>query len=197
MPEAELDALKADYEAQLAELTAARDEALAQVEAAKAEASVPEVELHAAKADHDAKIAELVAARDEALTQLRATKAELLSRGEASEIVAARDAATAELEQVKASLAGRDAAIAHLIAKHEADLAEAAASAADPWASAERHLLFFQGARATSSSSAPGLRPPPATASRFRAARVSSRASQGRLLRGRACPAHTSSLHRA
>jgi hypothetical protein len=135
-------------------LVAARDEALAQVEAAKAdaptaepaEASVDEAELDALKVDYEAKLAELVASRDEALMQLRATKAELASReAKLPEIVAARDAATAELEQAKASLAGRDSAIADLTAKHEAVLAEISAPAADPWASAERHLLFFQG----------------------------------------------------
>jgi hypothetical protein len=78
--------------------------------------------------------------------QLRATKAELASReAKLPEIVSARDAAVAELEQTKASLADRDTAVADLIAKHEAALAETVTAAADPWASAERHLLFFQG----------------------------------------------------
>lgn len=131
------------------ELVAARDEALAQVGAQRSEpaqTSVPEAELQALKADHEAKIAELAAARDELLMQLRATKAELASReAKLPEIVAARDAATAELEQAKASLADRDAAMASLIAEHETALADVPAAATDPWASAERHLLFFQG----------------------------------------------------
>jgi hypothetical protein len=117
------------------------------------------------KADHEAKIAELAAARDEALTQLRATKAELASReAKLPEIVAARDAVAAELEQAKASLAGRDTAIAHLIAKHEAALAEGVAAAADPWAAAESHLLFFQGSEGYELVERSG--PPPAAGDR-------------------------------
>ena len=98
--------------------------------------------------------------------QLRATKAELSSReAKLPEIVAARDAAVAELEQTKALLAERDEALARVesaqaaaddtvleikaeyeekLAELVASLAEATAAAA-PWASAERHLLFFQG----------------------------------------------------
>jgi hypothetical protein len=99
------------------------------------------------------------------LMQLRATKAELASReAKLPEIVAARDAATAELEQVKASLAGRDAEIATLIAGHEAALAEVAAAAVDPWASAERHLLFFQGSEGYELVERSG--PPPAAGDR-------------------------------
>jgi hypothetical protein len=150
------------------ELVAARDEALAQVSAAQsgpADASVPEAELRALKADHEAKIAELAAARDDVLMQLRATKAELASReAKLPEIVAARDAAAAELEQVKASLAGRDAEIANLIAEHEAALAEVPTAAADPWASAERHLLFFQGSEGYELVERSG--PPPAAGDR-------------------------------
>jgi hypothetical protein len=150
------------------ELVAARDEALARVSAALSEpsdASVPEADLQALKAEHEAKIAELAAARDELLMQLRATNAELASReAKLPEIVAARDAVAAELEQVKAALAGRDTAMANLVAEHEAALAAAAAPAADRWAAAERHLLFFQGSEGYELVERAG--PPPAAGDR-------------------------------
>ena len=152
------------------DLVAARDEALARVNAAQTEpgeASVPEAELQALKAEHEAKLAELAAARDEVLMQLRATKAELASReAKLPEIVAARDAVAAELEQAKAALAGNETAMANLIAEHEAALAAAAvpAPAADRWAAAERHLLFFQGSEGYELVERSG--PPPAAGDR-------------------------------
>jgi DNA repair exonuclease SbcCD ATPase subunit len=105
----------------------------------------------------DAKLAELTTARDEALALLRTTKAELAERdAKLPAVTLERDTALtriAQLEQAaeadQALLAVHDAAVADLLASHEAALdelrAEAAATTVDPWASAERHLLFFSG----------------------------------------------------
>jgi hypothetical protein len=104
-------------ESEVAELAAARDEALARVEG------------------KDAEIARLAVARDEALARRNAVEG-LTAR--VSELVNERDAALAKLHASEAELAS-------LVAAREEETVRASTAGADPWAAADRHLLFFQG----------------------------------------------------
>src|SRR3954454_2640306 len=86
--------------------------------------------------------AELEASRNDALAQLRAAKADLAKRdAKLPELSASRDAVLDELQAARVELEERDAAIADLVAKAEAS----SIPKPDRWATAERHLLFFQG----------------------------------------------------
>jgi len=119
-----------ERDAAIADLVAARDEALAQAHAVRvaepgdAETAPASIELDALKAQ----VADLTTARDDVLAQLRTAKAELAERdGQIPELTAACDAALAEL------------------AESEALRSELGAPASDRWESVEQHLLFFQG----------------------------------------------------
>lgn len=157
----------AERDAAIVELVKARDDALAAIESPALDAE--ELERIAAERDEAlAKLAkadtaqgdalvELERARDDALAQLREAKAELATRdAKLPELAAERDAAVEEVRTTKtqldaleatlasqqAELESRNAEFDELLAKHQA----AAETAADPWAAAESHLLFFQGA---------------------------------------------------
>jgi hypothetical protein len=86
VPEAELQALKAEHEAKLAELAAARDEVLMQLRATKAEL-----------ASREAKLPEIVAARDAVAAELEQAKASLAGHDTAmANLIAEHEAALAE-----------------------------------------------------------------------------------------------------
>ena len=72
-------------------------------------------------------------------------------------------------------LAAHESAVAELVAQHEAVVGElqAAATPAEPWASAERHLLFFSGREGYEFVERAGHRLPRATASTYPVVRSS------------------------
>jgi hypothetical protein len=95
-----------------------------------------------ALAERDAAIAELRTARDDALSQLRDAKGALAAAGvdetQLSELERERDAALAKLQASEAQLA-------ELVAARAEAIVPAATPDAEPWAAADRHLVFFQG----------------------------------------------------
>jgi len=151
----------AAWEATVHELTVAWDEAVAQARAAAADEA----------AAHRTRVSALTRERDKALESLRATEAELaLLPALQDEVLSGRQAAGEAAARIDGLRAERDDALADLRSAR-AELAELAAArdkaplcAEDRWASAQRHLVFFQGPKAYELLERDG--PPPAPGSR-------------------------------
>jgi hypothetical protein len=131
----------ATLDASVHELTVAKDEALAQVRSADADEAL-----------RAARLSDLELENEKALVSLRAAQAEIaLLQGLRDEVVACREQAVEAAAQADDLRVERDHALAAL-GSARAELADEAAVPDGPavgaegrWASADRHLLFFQG----------------------------------------------------